>query len=346
MIKVLVVDDSQTVRDFFVHLLRKDPAIESVATARDGVEAIDAVRSLKPDIVTMDLHMPRMNGAQAIRQIMQSDPTPIVVVTDLSPDVRAAIEAYEAGAVAVLPRPPGFGDTGYDAACEKFVQTVKLMSEVKVVRRFNRVRPARGGASRGTAGFGARNVRLVAIGASTGGPAVLQTILCGLPRDFGVPILIVQHIAYGFLEGFVAWLTDSSSRSVTIAKADEILQPGVVYVAPDRTHLAITANNRVVLSAEPAPNKIVPSVSHLFHSVAQAHGANGVGILLTGMGRDGVDGMAAMHKAGAVTIAQDPESCVVAGMPEEAIKIGAATIVATPEKIIETLTSVVVPAIS
>jgi two-component system, chemotaxis family, protein-glutamate methylesterase/glutaminase len=244
-----------------------------------------------------------------------------------------------------LPRPPGFGDPGYEAACKSFIQTVKLMAEVKVVRRWNRPRAVRAAtATRSAPSFAPRTFRLIAMGASTGGPAVLNTILSGLPRDFPVPILIVQHIASGFLEGFISWLADSSGLRVNIAAADETLQPGWVYVAPDHFHVAVTANNRVVLSPEPLPNRICPSVSHLFQSVARSHGPDAIGILLTGMGRDGADGLLAMRQKGALTIAQEPESCVIAGMPEEAIKMGAAEVVAPPEKIIETLISVVVPA--
>jgi two-component system chemotaxis response regulator CheB len=342
-IKVLVVDDSQVVREFFVHLLRGDADIEAVATACDGVEALETVRTFKPHIVTMDLHMPRMNGLQAIRQIMTTMPMPIVVVTDLTPDVHATFDALDAGAVAVIPRPPGFGDPGYEAACKNFLQTVKLMAEVKVVRRWNRTRPIKSAAGRDSAPQTPRNVRLVVIGASTGGPAVLNTLLSGLPHPFPAPIVIVQHIASGFLEGFVSWLSDSTGQRVKIAVVDETLQPGLVYVAPDHFHVAVNANNRVVLSTEPVPNRLCPSVSHLFQSVARSHGPDAVGILLTGMGRDGADGLLAMKQKGALTIVQEPESCVIAGMPEEAIKLGGACITAPPEKITETLVSILVP---
>jgi two-component system chemotaxis response regulator CheB len=180
-------------------------------------------------------------------------------------------------------------------------------------------------------------MKIVAVGASTGGPVVLKAILCALPKNFPAPVLIVQHIATGFTEGLADWLAQSSGVPVHVAAPGEALLPGHVYVAPDGLHMQLAPDGRIALSADPPFNGHRPSVSHLFRSVAAALGRNAAGVLLTGMGRDGAEELKLMKDAGAVTIAQSADSCVVPGMPGEAIRLGAATHVLSPERIAETL---------
>ncbi len=347
MIKVLVAEDSAVLREFLVHILSSDPAIQVIGTARDGADALEAVQREKPDVITMDINMPRMDGFEATRRIMETQPTPIVIVSGSwdTKEVATTFRAVEAGALAVLPRPRGLGHPDHEAMAQELIQTVKLMSEVKVVRRWARPRregtaplrlPATAEVERGPK---AAEIRLVAIGASTGGPIVLQTILAALPKDFRVPVVIVQHMAAGFVRGFVEWLTHSSGRQVHVATHGETLLPGRVYVAPDGFQMKVEPGGKVSLTHDEPENGLRPSVSYLFRSVASAYGPNAVGVLLTGMGKDGAEELRLMKEKGAMTLAQDKDSSVVHGMPGEAIKLGAATYVFPPEGIAAALAS-------
>jgi len=340
-IRVLVVEDSPVVRELLVYILDRDPAIQVIGTAANGEEAIEAVTRAKPDVIIMDIHMPRMNGLDATRKIMETAPTPIVIVSGSSSrkEVAVTFRALEAGALAIVEKPPGIDlPDGKDAA-NKLVQTVKLMAEVKLVRRWPRkeavlATPPLPAAARKPL---AAEIKMVAIGASTGGPLVLQTILRGLPKNFPVPIAIVQHMASGFTEGFIEWLGQSSGFSVHPAAHGELLLPGHAYVAPDGLHMSVEAGNRIVLSSARPENGHRPSVSCLFRSVATVFGAGATGVLLSGMGKDGAKELLLMKEKGAMTIAQDRESAVVPGMPGEAIDLGAAMYVLTPDKIVEVL---------
>lgn len=348
MIRVLVVEDSATVREFLLHILRSDPEIEVVGTAETGEEALEAVARTRPDVITMDVHMPKMNGFDATRLIMETHPTPIVIVSGTADitDTTKAFRAIEAGALAVLQRPHAISHPAHEKTATELVRTVKLMSEVKVIRRWPRSRPVEvpPGVSVCTEfrrQAAQTQVSLVAIGASTGGPPVLQAILAALPRDFSVPVLLVQHIAPGFAQGFAEWLAQSCSLAVQVPVQGQLVLPGHVYVAPDGVHMAVGPQARIQLNADEPENGLRPAVSYLFRSVAQCYGAKAIGVLLTGMGKDGARELRLMKEQGAVTIAQDKDSSVVHGMPGEAIKIGGATYVLPPEKIRVALTSLV-----
>ena len=339
MIKVLVVEDSSVIRDWLVHILQSDPELEVIGTASNGEYALQAVQHLKPDVITMDILMPKMNGFEATRRIMETHPTPIVIVSGTldSQEVATTFRAMEAGALAVLPRPQGIGHPGHETTAEELVQTVKLMSEVKVVRRWPRSVPrSKLEIMRTTA-----DIRLVAIGASTGGPMVLETLLSGLPKDFPVPVLIVQHMAPGFVHGFAQWLSQSSGFPVQVASDGEYLLPGHAYVAPDGAHMGAGTGGQVILSQEAPESGLRPAVSYLFRSVANVYGRNAIGVLLTGMGKDGAEALKQMKETGAITIAQDEVSSVVHGMPGEAIKLDAATYVLPPDRMPAVLTDLV-----
>jgi two-component system chemotaxis response regulator CheB len=338
LIRVLVVEDSAVIRDFLLHILGSDPDIEVVATANNGDEALRAVERTRPDVITMDVHMPKMNGFDATRRIMESRPTPIVIVS-ATPDVTDTITAFratEAGALGVVRTPAGIGSPEHAQTAADLVRTVKLMSEVKVVRRW--ARPRREDVIPGAA-FHAHvcppptHAAVVAVGASTGGPPVLQSIVSKLPKSFSVPVLVVQHIAAGFTVGFVEWLGQSSNLPVHVATQGELLIPGHVYVAPDGFHMKARADRHLQLSQDEPENGLRPSVASMFRSVAKVYRANAVGVLLSGMGKDGAQELKLMKDQGAVTIAQDRETSVVHGMPGEAIRLGAATYVLSPEKI-------------
>jgi two-component system chemotaxis response regulator CheB len=341
MIKVLVVDDSATAREVLVHLINSSPDMRVAGTASDGVEAVELAERLRPDIITMDIIMPRMGGPEAIERIMQSTPAPIVVVTGntITEEVRATFESLESGALAIIPRPVGLDPKGAEA--EHLLRTLRLMSEIKVVRRLKR-RPVRAPQAGGSYTDGqAHAFRAVAIGASTGGPSALKTILSELRKDFPVPVLVVQHIAPGFVDGFVNWLRDSAAMSVELARHGEPLAPGRIYVAPDGVHLGIDREERIALAApmSKSAGALCPSAGYLFDTMVRVFGPQAVGILLTGMGRDGADGLLAMKRAGAITIAQDKESSVIHGMPGEAIALGAADFILPPVRIAELLTT-------
>jgi len=347
-IRLLVVEDSPSVREFLVYLFASDQEIQVIATASNGEEALDAVKAKKPDVITMDLHMPRMDGYAATRAIMENYPTPIVVVTGstAADEMSTTLSALEAGALAVMKRPTGLGHPDHAATARELIQTVKLMSEIKVVKRWAKHKAHAAPAAETTqpeppsvAPAARKHFRLVAIGSSTGGPLVLQQILSHLPRDFPIPIIIVQHIAQGFAEGFVQWLAESSKFAVTLAANGTVMMPAHAYVVPNGVQADVDAYARITLKKDAAENGHCPSVSTLFRSVANAYGAYAVGILLTGMGKDGAVELGLMHDRGALTIAQDKESSVVHGMPGVAIALGAATHVAGPDKIVSVLTS-------
>ena len=343
MINVLIVEDSPVVREFLIHVLGSDPDIRVIATAHDGEEALDAARQHRPDVITMDIHMPEMDGLEATRRIMETDPVPIIIVSGSTDphEVSTTFDAMDAGALAVVRRPAGIGHPDHDATAGELVQTVKLMSEVKVVRRWSRARreaaaprPAEMESAREPA-----KVRVVAIGASTGGPPVLQTVLAGLPKDFPVPLVIVQHMAAGFIGGFVEWLAQSSRLPVQLAMHGELMLPGHVYVAPDDFQMKVAHGGKVVLTKDAPENGLRPSVSSLFRSVAEIYGCDAVAGLLTGMGRDGAAELRVLKEKGAATFAQDKDSSVVHGMPGEAIRLDAVMFVLPPEKIAAVLTN-------
>jgi two-component system chemotaxis response regulator CheB len=344
VIRVLVVEDSAVVRAFLLHILGSDPEIQVVGTAKDGEEALEAVERTRPDVITMDVHMPKMNGFEATRRIMETRPTPIVIVSgtlDVAETARA-FRAMEAGALAVLPRPAGIGHPEQEVTAADLVRTVKLMAEVKVVRRWPRLRSPGAIPTVSLSSemrVQAANIEVIAVGASTGGPPVLQRILSGLPSSFQVPVLVVQHIAAGFTNGFAEWLGQYSNLEVHVATQGQPILPGHTYVAPEGLHMKVGRGREIRLSKEEPENGLRPSVSSLFRSVAEVYGEKAVGILLTGMGRDGAQELKLMKERGAVTIAQDRESSVVHGMPGEAISLGGATHILSPEKITAALTS-------
>ena len=342
MIRVLVAEDSAVTREYLVYLLGEDPALEVVGTARDGLEAVERAESLKPDVILMDVHMPRLSGYEATRRIMQRTPLPIVMVSaSIAPDeVAMTFAALEAGALTVVAKPLGPDHPQQAETARKLLETVRLMAEVKVVRRWpRRELPA---AAPPPLAKADRKVRVIAIGASTGGPPVVAEILKGLPPDLGAPILLVQHIAPGFTAGLAEWLGQVTRLAVKVAAANEPAGPGAVHVAPEGVQMGITAQGRIHLVDAPGEDGFRPSASYLFRSVAEAYGQSALGVLLTGMGRDGATGLRRLRDGGAATIAQDEETSAVFGMPQEAIRLGAAEYVLSPGQISAAIRSLAV----
>jgi two-component system chemotaxis response regulator CheB len=336
-IRVLIVEDSAVVRELLEFILGSDPAIQVVGTADDGAKALRAVQELRPDVVTMDIQMAKMDGYEATRRIMEKQPTPIVVVSASvdAKQVATTFRALEAGALAAVEKPMGLEHPRYAEAARNLIQTVKLMSEVKVV---GRRRPP--GVATDPA-ITPADVDIVVIGASTGGPPALQTILSELPGNFPAPVLIVLHMCPGFVQGFAVSLERSSDLSVHVATQGELLLPGHVYLAPDNLQMGVLRGGLVALSTSPPENGLRPAASYLFRSVAEVYGRKAVGILLTGMGKDGAEELKLMKAEGALTIAQDKASSVVHGMPGEAIKLNAAAYVLPPAAIAALLKRIV-----
>ncbi|GAB4457323.1 MAG: chemotaxis-specific protein-glutamate methyltransferase CheB [Anaerolineae bacterium] len=339
MIQVLIVEDSPTQRQLLRSILESDPELKVVGEARHGEEAVKLSRSLRPNIITMDIQMPKMNGYEAIRQIMAESPCPIIVLTSTRSDIELGVsyKALETGALMVTRKPQG--PTINDSEALALIAQVKTMSQVRVVRRrtaplqpalpplpFPVPSPAPGAGPK-------RAVGIVALGASTGGPPALQMVLSQLPPDFPAPIVVVQHISTGFVGGLVKWLHDTTPLAVKLAVNGETLAPATVFVAPDHHQMTVSASGYVWLRQIGPVDGHRPSVTALFNSVAQNYGRRAVGVLLTGMGRDGADGMKAIYAAGGLTIAQNQESSVVFGMPKAAIELGAAAEVLPLEQI-------------
>jgi two-component system chemotaxis response regulator CheB len=350
MIKVLITEDSPVIRGYLKHILSSDPDIQVVATAQDGEEAVKMAAVYQPDVITMDIHMPKMDGFEATRRIMETHPVPIVIVSaSWNPEeVDKTFRTMEAGAVAALEKPRGMGHPNANSSVKELLQTVKLMSQVKVVRRWAKQRHARPDETvRGKIEYPPSKlqvkIRLVAIGASTGGPLVLQTILSGMPKNYLVPIVIVQHIASGFLSGLRDWLSRNSAIQVRIAENKEMVQPGHAYLAPDGFQMGIDKYGRVLLDKNTPQFSLCPSVSYMFHSVIESYRDQVACVLCTGMGRDGAEEMKLLRDKGGVTIAQDKDSSIVHGMPGEAIKLGGAEHILPSNQIAEKLVQLVMP---
>ena len=340
MVDVLIADDSPVARDHLRFLLESDPDIRVKAVARDGGEAVELAQRHQPDVITMDVHMPRVDGLSATRQIMSACPTRILIVSaSWSPgDTERAFQAMQVGALAVVAKPRGLGHPDGHHESDELIRMVKLMAEVRVIGRRGPSSPAAPEVRRSAPPtLVPATVRAVAIGASTGGPPALRTVLADLPRPFPVPLLIVQHISPGFLPGLASWLGQSADLPVHIAATGDAPLPGHAYLAPDGVHMGVSTGGRIFLSRSEPENGLRPAVSYLFRSAADRFGADCVGVLLTGMGADGAGELKLMCDRGAVTIAQDEATCVVHGMPGEAIRLGGATHVLPVDRIASAL---------
>ncbi len=346
MIKIVIAEDSPVVREYLKYILDSDPDLQVIGMVNDGHKAVEMVTRTKPDVVIMDIKMPIMNGFQATRRIMETAPVPIVLVSAIydTQEATTTFRAIEAGALTVMEKPAGIADPNHEQSTRELIQTVKLMSEVKVVTRkpqFQRKKAVPAAPAQMEILHTSTDIKLVAIGGSTGGTLVLQTILLRLQKDFSAPIVIVQHIAAGFIEGLVEWLGQTTGFPVKVGAHSEILLPGHAYLAPDAFHMEVSQRNRISLSKAEKEKGLRPSVSFLFRSVANAFGKNAVGILLTGMGDDGTKELKLMKEKGALTIAQDEKTSLIFGMPARAIELGAAQYVLPPDKIAEALIRVV-----
>jgi two-component system chemotaxis response regulator CheB len=353
-VKLLIVDHSPASREKLKLLFDSRPDISVVGEAGTAQKAMKLLGEASPTAVLLDCDLPQPGSFALVKEMMTIHRVPIVMLTKQGRIVPHALEAQalEAGAVALA----GLsleGMTGDKTGQDLLVKTVRTMSEVKVVRRRSpRTEPARpGGPVISTPSLRpARtdepitntldlseppgNYALLAIGASTGGPQVLEAILRGLSKRLTVPVVIVQHLSEGFQNNLVQWLSDSTGVQIRIGQHGTPMVPGIVYFAPDNKHMQVNGSGHLVMNSGPPENGSRPSVSALFRSVAEHYGPRAIGVLLTGMGRDGAKELKLMRERGALTIAQDEETSAVHGMPGEAIKLKGARYVLPPQRIV------------
>jgi two-component system, chemotaxis family, protein-glutamate methylesterase/glutaminase len=328
-IRVLIAEDSPTARALLVGMLSAANGLEVIGEATNGIDAVEMTKRLRPDVVTMDVQMPGLDGFEATKRIMNEMPTPIVIVSSLDVhSVQFSMEALNAGALAVLPKPVGPFSADYEQVSRLVAATVRSMSQVKLVRRWPTAPPYKPITSPGArAALHGVRPRVVAIAASTGGPAALRKLFTELGADFPLPILAVQHMALGFADGFAQWLNEASELQVGVGRAGEPLSAGHVYLAPDDRHLGVSERLTITLSDGPPVGSFRPSGTFLFDSAARVFGSAALGLILTGMGRDGVDGLRTLKAAGGQVIAQDEQTSDIFGMPAAAIAAGLADLV-------------------
>lgn len=343
-INVMIVEDSRTVSEFLQYIINRDPRLQVVANVRSGEEALESLGRVCPDIISLDIRLPGMNGLEATQRIMNERPTPIVVVSsDVQDDeLNISMNALRAGALAVVQKPVGLTHADYEGLASELCTKLAIMSEVRVIRQRYRTFapktetppvPGTTAAAPSSAPMppngrpDMRNAppRVLGLVASTGGPNAIVQVLNSLTASVTAPILLVQHITPGFVRGFVGWLNDVvPGLRVVEAVQGMALEPRTVYVAPAARHLTLGVPFHVQLTDSPAVNAQKPSGTVLFRSLA-AQGSAAAAVLLTGMGEDGALGMRDMHAAGAYTIVEDESTAVVYGMPAAAVRLGAAS---------------------
>lgn len=329
-VNILVVDDSQLVRNILREIFQSDPDLHVIGEAVNGKEAVRMTRDLKPDIITMDIQMPEMDGFEATEQIMAYTPTPILVFSSAI-DKSEQYTSYKAISLGALDNmsKPDITQEGFDLIAETLVKKVKMLSNIKVIPHIRAKLKSTGLEPKAEEKkFTGKKVvpenlkfRLVAVGASTGGPQALAKICSALPHGFPVGIVIVQHISRGFIDSFVEWLGTQTSLKVKVAEHGESVNGGTIYFAPDDVQMEVTAKNTILLDKDlPRWGEFKPSVNQLFKSVGKNLGDRALGVILTGMGEDGVRGMEEMYRSGSYTIAQDRETSLIFGMPRAAIE--------------------------
>ncbi|WP_210495840.1 chemotaxis-specific protein-glutamate methyltransferase CheB [Microvirga antarctica] len=326
-VRVMIVEDSLVVRQLLAHIVARDPRLIVAAAVSSAEEALQEIGRVQPDVISMDIRLPGMDGLEATRRIMSERPTPIVVIAGSIEDsaLKISMNALRAGALSVVEKPVGVTSAGYEAVAHTICTQLYIMSQVTVVRQRSFAwKPA-----------GDRTVpmwrdepvesqtpTLLGIAASTGGPPALAKVLGALPADFPLPILLVQHMGAPFMEGFASWLDGIMALSVGVARDEEIPVAGRIYVAPGDRHLMLSPTGTLKISAAAPLASQRPSATLMFQSIAKTLGPKGLGVLLTGMGEDGAQGMLEMKQAGAYTIAEDESTAVVYGMPAAATRMG------------------------
>ena len=326
-IRTLIVDDSLLMQKVLTDLLQMDPWIKVVGTARDGEEALAKIAALHPDVVTMDIEMPRMNGLTAVRRIMETNPVPVVMISALTQrEAQLTLKALEFGAVDYVPKPSGQISLNMDGVKEELISKIKTAASAKVMHIKNIVAEENVPAS-------ARNSdKIIFIAASTGGPQAVSSVLRNLPRD-PPPILVVQHMPKGVTRLFADGLNQECKFKVKEAEEGDMLQEGLALIAPGGFHMVVTKEDKIALTQDPPVNYVRPAADVTMFSLAEVYGNKNVSAVLTGMGSDGAKGTAAIKAKGGVTIAQDEKTSVVYGMPKVAFDTGCVDVVAPLELI-------------
>lgn len=321
-VRVLIVDDSPVARAVLKDVLEADADIRVVGMAATGYEAVEMTATLRPDVVTMDLVMPGMDGMKATEEIMAHHPTPILFLSAFigSEGVATRSDVLAAGALDVVEKPSTMPDPQWESEADTLVRKVKSLARVPVVTHMRR----RGSERSRPVADARRAAQVVAIGASTGGPKVLEDLLAALPPGYGPAVIVVQHMADAFIDAMVAALRRRCALTVKIAETGDRLLPGTVLIAPPAAHLTVLPGSRVLIDAGPPVRGFRPSIDVTFAAVARIYGSRACGVLLTGMGADGANGLLAIRDAGGTTLVQDEASCAVFGMPRAAIELGAA----------------------
>ncbi len=324
-VRLLVVDDSPSIRAVIRAMVEGDAGIRIVGEAGTGGEAVEMARTLRPGVILMDVQMPEMGGIEATERIMGSEAVPIIAFSAFTRGVeaKASIEMLAAGALDVMAK-PDLGGAGAVSECSRVLRRkIRSASRVAVVRHLRRVGPRVQGRSESAGPSGRQRFEVLGVGASTGGPTALRSLFSALPADFPMPILVVQHITMGFTAGFVEWLRQHTPLDVRIANEQDRAVPGSILIAPEGRQLEALPGGAVRATSRKPRGVYLPSADTLLSSLASAYGRKCVGVLLTGMGSDGAEGLLDIRRAGGFAIAQDEETCVVFGMPREAVRRGA-----------------------
>jgi len=328
-IRVLIVEDSASVRRMLEGLVEHDPRLELVGSVPDAEQALSGLVRLRPDVISMDVQLPGMDGLEATRTIMERQPTPIVIVSAMcDAEHRISMNALRAGALTVVEKPSAIGSPDFEKSAAHFCTQLCIMSQVPLVRQRIRRDPPLSKPSPWSSGRvdavprPGGGFRMLAIVASTGGPNALVRLISQLPTDFPMPVCVVQHIGSEFVAGFAGWLDSLVPLPVTVAQAGEIPRPGSVHIAPGGGHLRVTPQG-FHITHDASVDGMSPSGTVLLSSVANSYGPRGIGVLLTGMGEDGAQGMLDLRKAGGLTIAEDETTAVVYGMPAAAVRLDA-----------------------
>jgi two-component system chemotaxis response regulator CheB len=338
MIRVLLADDSILVRAILRDALNSSGEMTVVGEAATGAEAVSLTGTLRPDIVIMDILMPVMGGLEATEIIMARCPTPILVLSATlnEKDVKLAFTAIKKGALDVMGKPEAVTAAGQSEFIAKLLDRIRLLARIKVIHHIHKTPEQRAAA---VLPKPARRRNILAIGASTGGPKAVMGIIKALPKDFSAAVFIVQHISSGFASGFAHWLDLESVIDVRLAATGDLPQAGTALVAPTDCQM-LFEQGAVKLVDAPAVNSCRPSIDVFFSSLAVERGVDSVGVLLTGMGKDGAQGLSQLRTRGALTIAQDEKSCVVFGMPKAAIALDAAERIVALDAIPDVLTHI------
>jgi two-component system chemotaxis response regulator CheB len=330
--KVVLVEDSPVALEILQRLLNSSPDVDVVGTARDGIEGLEVINRTQPDVICTDFMMEKMDGLEMTQRVMAEDPRPILVISNFvrKTDVDNVFRLLQAGAADVFPKPSTDSPTDYEQLKSALVTKIKVLSNMKVTAK----RPGQSlNAKPMTSGAFSSNqplmtnvssrVKAIAIGASTGALPAIQKIVCQLPANFPLPIICTVHVSTGVLSGLVNWLSGECPLRVKIAEVGESPAPGTVYFAPEKNDLELDSRGKFIYTDCPETNKHCPSITATFKSIARVYGKATAGVLLTGLGRDGAEGLQAIAQAGGITVAQEEKGGAAFGMVKEAMGLNA-----------------------